>query len=369
MISGTSTAITGIAPPGDVVSVAIDGESPANVTANAAGVWARPVRTFTPGTHRITAQIGTDPPSADNSASVSFTVRAPVTLAITSPAPGTLTSPVSAIKGTAQPNAAVVLQIDGTVVLTMAADASGMWSYPVATQPRVGSHTIMVTSGADTASVTIIVPGTSTGAALAITTPANGSSVSVLNAISGTAAPGSAVSVQIDGGAGVSATADATGAWQVPLPSGLPLGAHTIVASSSGSPNVTVNVTVATGGSSSSSSGGVPDWVWLAGAGTLVVWWVWRTIAGKSAAKPPVQNPQVQPPLTLQSVVVSKDLASTESQAHTIASKFVRGDAGAADETGTSFRFRQRAPAHFIPGSLRTIHPTNGVAMIMGHLQ
>lgn len=41
----------------------------------------------------------------------------------------------------------------------------------------------------------------------------------------------------------------------------------------------------------------------------------------------------------------------------------------APEETGTSFRFRQRAPGDFVEGSLRTITLTDGVSAVIGRLK
>lgn len=361
------TGIKGYAPPGSVVSVTLDGGSPANVTADASGQWQRVVAAPPAGVHTVAAQIGTDPPSAINSASITFTVQPPPSVvAITSPAPGAVSLPISAIRGTAAPHAMVVLQIDGNTVIVPDADDSGAWSYSVSTQPSAGSHTITVTSGSQTASVTIEVPGASTPT-FALTVPTSGSTVGAVDQVAGTAAAGSVVSIQIDRAAPLSATTGADGTWRVLLPDGLQAGQHTIDVSSGGQ---TLSATITVGQAQGSSvSQGIPDSVWLAGAAALALWWAWRTFGAKRAAPQPLPARQNPSSMVLQSVVVSKDLASTESQAHQIASKFARGDAGAADETSTSFRFRQQAPDRFVPGSLRTIRPTNGVAMIMGHLQ
>lgn len=73
--------------------------------------------------------------------------------------------------------------------------------------------------------------------------------------------------------------------------------------------------------------------------------------------------------MVLQTIIVSKARAATRSEAFDIARRFARGSPGAADETSRSYRFRQREPSRFVRGSFRTIKPTDGVSLVVGHLR
>ncbi len=72
----------------------------------------------------------------------------------------------------------------------------------------------------------------------------------------------------------------------------------------------------------------------------------------------------------LQTLILAKDIFRTVAEAkkwisdHNFAVK-----EGAPDETGTSYRFRQREPSEFRPGTFRTIDVTEGVKGVVGELK
>ena len=65
-----------------------------------------------------------------------------------------------------------------------------------------------------------------------------------------------------------------------------------------------------------------------------------------------------------QSVVVSKDKASSATEAHKVAAKYASGSPGAVDETSTSFRYRQKEPGGF--SKFRNFSPEEGVTLVYG---
>ena len=321
------------------------------------------------------------------------------TLTITSPAPGVLTGPLAAIEGTAAPGAVVFISIDGgddiqvTAVPTTMSKGAGRWSWPVRTQPPVGAHTVRAQTSTGSVTVSFTRPeperlassdrfpkegkgGTPDAApppVLAITEPADQSTAVSISRIAGTAAPAAVVSVVIDGGAPLTVTAGADGAWAVASPTSLARGSHTVVASTGGT-SVTVTAIVSPGVSNSPTPGGIPDWVWAGGAVLVALWWAWRVFS-KPKAPAAVEagareNPGDEASMKLQTIIISKDRATSKSDAREIAAKFARNaPLPAADETGRSYRFRQRDPKDFVPNSFRTINPTEGVALVLGHLK
>ena len=90
-----------------------------------------------------------------------------------------------------------------------------------------------------------------------------------------------------------------------------------------------------------------------------------------SAAAPPPRGAQLAlfsnpgPGRAVQTIIVAKRLASSERAARALAKKH-----GAtrleADETSTSYRFRQLDPRTFDPGTFRTYHAPDGVAFVVG---
>jgi len=68
-----------------------------------------------------------------------------------------------------------------------------------------------------------------------------------------------------------------------------------------------------------------------------------------------------------QSIIVSKGAADTREAAKKIAGKYA-DRLYTSRETGSSFRFRQRPPSDFVPGSFRTMKKGK-VSIVMGKLK
>lgn len=67
----------------------------------------------------------------------------------------------------------------------------------------------------------------------------------------------------------------------------------------------------------------------------------------------------------VQTFIVSKSIASSVAQARALI-RAHHAQRFEADETGTSWRFRQLDPGLFKPRSFRTFHLADGVAIVVG---
>ena len=201
---------SGTAEANSTVSIIVDGSSVVTVTANASGVWSfTPAAPLADGSHtvRATATDATGNTSA-SSATDTFIVDTtpPAAPVVLTPANGSRTSNTTpTYSGTAEANSTVSVIVDGSLVGTVIADASGNWSL---TRPALadGSHTVRATAtdaagntSASSATNTFIVD-TTPPAAPVVTAPANGSRTNdTTPTYTGTAEPNSTVSVIVDG--------------------------------------------------------------------------------------------------------------------------------------------------------------------------
>ena len=258
-------AISGTAQPGARVDVSVNGgDRTATTTANAGGAWSTTITGVPAGdyTASVTQTVGS---STSTPVTRDFTVTAAPALTIDAPEDGTTitvadatsTTPVT-VSGTAAPNAQVVVGIGGSFTATVSADDDGAWETTFQGVP-VGDRTVTArqtvggtTSGPVTSAFTV-----RAGAPIAITTPAPGATVTVLDAgtttdldLLGTAEPGADVSVSLGGGLTATATANGDGDWTATVQD-VPVGRYTIAATQSvngtTSPAVRQVVTVAAG--------------------------------------------------------------------------------------------------------------------------
>ncbi|WP_461472475.1 Ig-like domain-containing protein [Microbacterium sp. HJ5] len=264
----TTPDISGTAEPGSTVTVVIDGATVGTATADpATGAWTLPLVTPLPdGTHTVTATAtdtagNVSAPSAPVTFAVDTTTAAPV---ITSPANGSSTNDTTpAITGTAEPGSTVTVVIDGTTVgAADADDTTGAWTFQPTTPLGEGEHTVTATAvdalgnvSPPSAPVTFAVD-TTVPAAPVITSPADGSTVTdPTPPITGTAEPGSTVTVIVDGEPIGQTTTDPDGDWTFTPTEPLPDGEHEITATATdaagntGPESEPVTVTVDTSGS------------------------------------------------------------------------------------------------------------------------
>ncbi len=217
---------------------------------NANGIWqTSPTSDLPDGVYtvRATATDGTGN-SAVDSVTVTVDTTDP-TLVIDTPTQGQ-TVPTGVVTGTTEPNAVVTVTFDPASgmfqTVTVTADASGNWTATPTTPLADGAHSVDAqatdAAGNQSAVVTrafVIVSGTP----VVIMTPVDGSQTNdPTPALSGTALPGSTVTIVIDGGSAQEQTltvpSNAAGAWFVFSPT-LAEGPHTIVASADNGNGVT----------------------------------------------------------------------------------------------------------------------------------
>jgi MYXO-CTERM domain-containing protein len=241
-INDSTPAYSGTAEPGSTVNVIVDGTPVGTAVANAAGNW-----TFTPtapladGPHTVRATAtdaggNTSPSSATNT--FTLDTSAPAAPVVQSPANGSTTSDSTpAYSGTAEPGSTVTIIVDGTPVGTATANGAGAWSFTPTVPLIEGPHTVNATAADATGNTS---PSSATNtftvdtmapAAPAVNTPANGSVTNDSTpAYSGTAEPGSTVTVTVDGATVGTATADAAGNWTFTPTAPLADGSHTVSA-------------------------------------------------------------------------------------------------------------------------------------------
>jgi cysteine-rich repeat protein len=273
---GSPLAVTGTAEAGSVMVVTLDGQPLCTVTADVQGNWSCSVSGhLADGSHVVTATATDGAGNASAVGSASFTVdtRVPATPVLGAPGTGldTNQAPTQA-KGQATPGDTVTVSLDGQVVCTVTADATGAWTCSLPTPMVDGDHTVSATAtgpgGVSSPPVgSTFTVDTTPPAAPAITSPADGSSEATLPmSMSGTAEPGSTVTVTLDGQSVCTTTADAQGNWTCMFSGTTTDGEHTLSATTtdragnvSRSASVTFSlhrVAVTTGTSGSSSSTG-----------------------------------------------------------------------------------------------------------------
>lgn len=236
-------------------------------TVGADGAWSCTPGPMTPGGHTITAT-STDGAGNESapSAPVRFTIDTSVAgdVVILTPADGSSTTDTTpTVSGTTEPGATVTVTENGAPICTAVADSTGAWScdsVPV----MLGSHTFTAiaedaagnVSPADTTTFTVVAPNpgdTTPPDAPVITSPADGSSTDdTTPTVSGTAEPGSTVTVTEGTTVICTAVADAAGNWTCTPTTPLAAGSHTLGATATDaagntSPADTVTFTVAPG--------------------------------------------------------------------------------------------------------------------------
>ena len=233
---------SGTAEAGSTVTVIVDGTPVGTTTANGSGAWSfTPTAALADGPHAVKATAtdtvgNTGPESNINT----FTVDTapPAAPVVTAPANGSTTNDnTPTYSGTAEAGSTVTVIVDGTPVGTTTANGSGAWSFTPVAALADGPHTVKATA-TDAANNTSAESNTNTftvdttaPAAPVVLTPANGSTINDNTpTYSGTAEPGSTVTVIVDGSAVGTATADGSGAWSFTPTAGLTNGLHTVKA-------------------------------------------------------------------------------------------------------------------------------------------
>ncbi len=229
--------ISGTAPANAQVKVSIDGALNGTVSADASGNWSHtPSGNLSEGSHTanaIATVSGVDS-AASNTNTFTVDTIAPAAPAIGSPANGASTSDnTPTISGTAEPGAVVTVYVDSNPVGSATANGSGIWTV-TSTTLADGSRSVRATAvdaagNSSPSSSTVTITVDSTPPALpVIASPVGGGTTGSQPVISGTAEPGSTVTIRIDGGAVATVTADGSGNWSHSIGTPLSLGSHTV---------------------------------------------------------------------------------------------------------------------------------------------
>ncbi|NBC40581.1 OmpA family protein [Corallococcus exiguus] len=249
--SNTTPPITGTTPsPNQTVRIYIDGQpQPITVTSDALGNF-----TFTPAVplsvaahtvYAVTVTAGVES-APSNTNTFTITAAATPTVAITTPANGsTVTNPTNVVVSGTAANATSVTftlggQSYGPVTVT-----GGNWTYTVPGPLANGSQTVSaVSTNGTTNSTAATSTFTVAGPTVAITTPANGSTVTNPTnvVVSGTAANATSVTFTL-GGQSYGPVTVTGGNWTYTVPGPLANGSQTVSAVST---NGTTNSTAAT---------------------------------------------------------------------------------------------------------------------------
>jgi hypothetical protein len=218
-------------------------------TSDASGNWSITSSILTDGAHTITAKTE-DAAGNQSGASTALaitidTVNPPVTPAPdlnvasdtgTSSTDNLTKTTTPTLDGTAEANAAVKIYDGASLIATVTANASGVWTYTPASALTTGAHTFTATA-TDIAGNTSAVSGSlvvtidTAAPAIAITSPTDGASTTNgTPTFTGTAEANAVIAVK-DGATTIcTATADASGNWSCTPATALNNGLHSITA-------------------------------------------------------------------------------------------------------------------------------------------
>ncbi len=221
------SALRGTAEAGSTVTLTVNGNTIATLTADSSGDWS-----FTPGTSLADGVLVTV--QARDAAGNQSPIASTRVDNLAPPAPVIAASNGSELSGTAEAGSTIRLSVAGVLIATVAVDANGNWHYkpalPLADDTLV---TVVAVDAAgnvsNPASVTVDdrVPN------LPEVLPSNGS------LLSGTAEPGSTVTIRIAGQADVQVNADATtGAWSQTFSPAIPNGTSVSITATDATNNV-----------------------------------------------------------------------------------------------------------------------------------
>ncbi|WP_214627562.1 Ig-like domain-containing protein [Paenibacillus agaridevorans] len=240
-LNDTTPTISGTAEPGSTVTIILDGSDAGSVPVGAGGTWTwTPPTALGEGDH--TVQVRAEDAAGNvgpGSAARTFTVdtTAPAAPELTVPTDGaSLNDTTPAIGGTAEPGSTVTIILDGNDVGTVSVGAGGTWTWTPPTALGEGDHTVQVRAtdaagngGTDSDTNTFTVDTTPPTAPV-LTVPTDGASLNdTTPTISGTAEPGSTVTINLDGSDAESVPVGAGGTWTWTPPNALGEGDHSIV--------------------------------------------------------------------------------------------------------------------------------------------
>ncbi|WP_156369896.1 hypothetical protein [Frigoribacterium sp. Leaf164] len=234
--------VTGRADPGAAVQVGLGALLASTVADPTTGAWTATITGVPEGTYTLgaTQVVGgvtsprvTQPLTVEVGEPIEITGPADQTVYYVPGATGTATVPVT---GTAEPGAAVLVDLGGGRTAPVTATAVGTWSVDLAGVP-IGSYEVAATQtvNGSTSSATTRVIVVEQGGFVVITAPATGSRLTVADAagstsvvVRGTGVAGVPVTVTVSGGVVGPVTRDGA-LWEATV-TGLAVGTHTVEA-------------------------------------------------------------------------------------------------------------------------------------------
>jgi hypothetical protein len=231
---------SGTAEPGSTVTVFVDGAVIGTTTADASGNWSLTLPMALPdGAHTVKAwatDVAGNTRADSNTNTFTVDTHPPAAPVVMLPAHNSLTNdPTPTYSGTAEANSTVTVFVDSAVIGTVIASTSGNWNLTQSAVLPDGTHTVKAraTDMADNTSTEsttkIFTVDTTPPATPVVVAPAHGSLTNdPTPEYSGTAEPGSRVTVLVDGSFMVTVIANASGNWNLTQPTALPDGAHTV---------------------------------------------------------------------------------------------------------------------------------------------
>ncbi|GAB4026184.1 beta strand repeat-containing protein [Spirosoma gilvum] len=149
-LSNNRPTYSGTATPVSSVTVFVDDGYAGDITADASGNWSfTPSVSLPDGTHRVFARAMLNSLTSPNSNTNTFSIDTtpPAAPFISGPANGTTTNDnTPTYAGTAEPSSTVTVRVDGSVIGTPSADASGNWNFTPSAPLADGSHNVRATA-------------------------------------------------------------------------------------------------------------------------------------------------------------------------------------------------------------------------------
>jgi nickel-dependent lactate racemase len=213
------------------VIVRVDGVPLDTVVADASGNWtAQQITPLADGPHTVRGTV-TDSLGQTATDVNSFTIDtiAPSIIITSHPDTTVTTIRTPTICGTTESGSTVTLRIDGTLIGTTTANASGVWCVPVSTPLPEGPHEVIARAtdpGGNPSADSVVYIVDLTPPSIVIVTPANGDTTGPITPIDGTTEPNITVIVYLDGSPIDTVQSDAAGIWTTTSPS-LATGWHT----------------------------------------------------------------------------------------------------------------------------------------------
>jgi hypothetical protein len=260
LTSDNTPTVTGTAEANSTVTIYVDGSAVGATTATASGNYTFTVPTsLSDGTHAFTAT-ATD--AVGNASAPSATLN--ITIDTQKPTVPTITTAQTltsdntpTVTGTAEANSTVTIYVDGNAVGTTTANASGNYTFTVATPLADGTYAFAATAtdavgnvSAPSATLNITID-THAPAAPTITTAQTLTNDNTPT-VTGTAEANSIVTIYVDGTVAGTTTADAGGKYTFTVPASLSDGTHAFTATAkdavgnTSAPSATLNITTDT---------------------------------------------------------------------------------------------------------------------------